>query len=55
MAHAWLRASGVLGRAILAADVAEAFEVSRNTATSKARQVDDALKGLIEAAVRASR
>lgn len=55
VAHAWLRASGVLGRAILAADVAEAFEVSRNTATSKARQVDDALKGLIEAAVRASR
>jgi tetratricopeptide (TPR) repeat protein len=51
VAHAWLRNTGALGHAILAAEVAEAFEVSRVTATNKARAVDDALRDLIEHAL----
>lgn len=48
IAHAYLRKRGALGHAILAAEVAEAFGVSRNTATSKARDVDQVFAGLVD-------
>ena len=54
VAYAWLRNMGALGHSILADEVAGAFEVSRNTASKKAREVDDALQGLfLEAAANA--
>jgi len=49
--HASLRVSGVLGRAILVSELAEAFGVSKATSTKKAREVDQALVECFERAI----
>ncbi len=46
IAYACLRNQGALGRTILAAEVAEAFGVSKATASQKARQVDEVMDAM---------